>query len=102
MSKVLSGVVLGISMFILSAPASAQSGAEVVEKHCIACHQAGVGGAPKPDDKASWAPRLEQGMDAMLATVKAGKGAMPKMGTCMSCSDAELSSAIETLTSGVK
>jgi cytochrome c5 len=82
--------------------AQAQTAQEIVDKHCSACHQAGLGGAPKLDDKAAWAPRLEKGVDAMLATVKSGKGAMPPKGTCMSCSDDELRSAVELLTSGVR
>ncbi|WP_432698595.1 c-type cytochrome [Marinobacterium sp. YM272] len=102
MMKTLSAGGIGLSMLLISQLGVAQTGAEVVEKHCIACHEAGVGGAPKPDDKAAWAPRLATGMDAMLATVKAGKGAMPKMGTCMSCSDEELSNAISELTAGAR
>ena len=40
----------------------------------------GAAGAPKLGDKAAWAPRLGQGMDAMLASVLNGKGAMPPKG----------------------
>ena len=54
---------------------------------CMACHAAGVAGAPKSFDAASWAPRLKAGMDTLVASVKNGKGAMPPKGLCMDCSD---------------
>ena len=72
-------------------------GQAIYDKHCRGCHIAGVGGAPKPDDAAAWAPRIAKGSDAMLQTVLSGKGAMPPKGTCMSCSDDELKAAIEIL-----
>lgn len=72
-------------------------GQAVYDKHCKGCHVAGVGNAPKPGDKAAWEPRIATGVDAMVATVKAGKGSMPPKGTCMSCDDATLKAAVEVL-----
>ena len=73
--------------------AAAKSGEETVKEVCAACHQAGVANAPKLGNKADWAPRLKQGLDALLQTVLKGKGAMaPRAGT--SLTDQELSSAI--------
>src|SRR5690554_6232865 len=43
----------------------AMSAEEVVAKHCVACHEAGLGGAPKMDDREAWAPRIATGIDAM-------------------------------------
>lgn len=85
---------------LLTLPLSVQamSADEVVQKHCVACHQAGLGGAPKMDDKAAWAPRIATGVDAMTATVLAGKGAMPPKGTCGSCSEDEIRAAVEAMT----
>jgi len=85
---------------LLSLPlyVQAMSADEVVQKHCVACHQAGLGGAPKMDDKAAWAPRIATGVDAMTATVLAGKGAMPPKGTCGSCSEDEIRAAVEAMT----
>ena len=54
---------------------------------CSACHAMGVAGAPKAFDKAAWEPRLGTGMDAMVNSVKNGKGAMPPRGLCMDCTD---------------
>ena len=71
------------------------TGQKIYKQSCQACHANGVANAPKPGDKAAWAPRIATGMDAMLAVAKKGKGAMPPKGTCMGCSDDDLKSAIE-------
>lgn len=63
-----------------SAATGARSGEEVVTGACGACHTAGVAGAPKIGDKAAWAPRLAQGLDALVKSATAGKNAMPPKG----------------------
>jgi cytochrome c5 len=65
---------------------------------CQACHVAGVAGAPKLGDKAAWAPRIAQGIDAMTATVINGKGAMPPKGGS-TASDAELKAVVTYMAS---
>ena len=52
------------------------SGEAVYAAQCVACHAAGVAGAPKFGDVAAWAPRIATGYDAMLNSVLKGKGAM--------------------------
>lgn len=79
--------------------AHAMSADEIVQKHCVACHQVGLGGAPKLDDSAAWAPRIATGVDAMAATVLKGKGAMPPKGTCGTCSADDIKAAVEAMTS---
>ena len=37
----------------------------------------GIAGAPKFGDKAAWAPRIKDGVDALHASALKGKGAMP-------------------------
>jgi len=73
---------------------AAVDGQKIYQKSCQACHIAGVAGAPKLGDKAAWAPRIAKGNDALLSSAKNGLNAMPPMGTCMTCSDEELSAAI--------
>ena len=63
--------------------------------YCIACHGTGAAGAPKAGDHAAWEPRLAVGMDALVESAKKGKNAMPPMGLCNDCSDAELKEIIE-------
>ncbi|MCO4891063.1 c-type cytochrome [Cupriavidus sp. WGtm5] len=62
------------------AAASAEVGKKVYEQVCAACHAAGVAGAPKFGDKAAWAPRLKEGMDAVHNFALKGKGVMPPKG----------------------
>ena len=78
------------------------TGQKIYKQSCQACHANGVANAPKPGDKAAWAPRIATGVDAMLAVAKKGKGAMPPKGTCMGCSDDELKAAIEYMVSQSK
>jgi len=78
------------------------TGQKIYKQSCQACHANGVANAPKPGDKAAWAPRIATGIDAMLATAKKGKGAMPPKGTCMGCSDDDLKAAIEYMVSQSK
>jgi len=82
----------------LLAPAAAmaeRTGEEVYNTKCSVCHAAGIAGAPTVGKADEWAPRAEKGIDALLATAKSGLNAMPPMGTCMDCSDAELKGAIQ-------
>ncbi|HUT40043.1 MAG TPA: c-type cytochrome [Gammaproteobacteria bacterium] len=76
-------------------PMAAADGQKIYQASCQACHVAGVAGAPKLGDKAAWAPRIAKGKDALLSSVKNGLNAMPPKGTCMSCSDEDLRSAME-------
>jgi cytochrome c5 len=54
-----------------------KDGATIYNSVCGACHNSGVAGAPKVDDKGAWAPRVAQGKDALYKSAIAGKGAMP-------------------------
>lgn len=53
----------------------------VVDSVCAACHGAGVANAPKYGDREAWDARVAAGgIDALLASSIAGKGAMPPRG----------------------
>jgi cytochrome c5 len=41
------------------------TGEQVYNQACVACHGAGVAGAPKFGDQAAWAPRIAQGPDTL-------------------------------------
>lgn len=77
--------------------AEPMSGQEVYDRFCFACHATGIAEAPLLQDAEQWAPRLEKGMDELLRTSFAGLGAMPPMGTCMTCSEEEMVNAIRYL-----
>jgi cytochrome c5 len=74
--------------------AAGQSGEQVVKAVCAACHEAGVAGAPKIGDKAAWAPRIKQGMPALVQSALKGKGAMPPKGGSASLSDDDVARAV--------
>ena len=81
-------------------PATAQdmmaerSGEQVVKGQCIKCHEKGVGGAPKIGDRKAWAPRLKQGMDALVASAIRGHGGMPPRGDKADLTDNEIRAAV--------
>src|SRR5258706_11849845 len=53
-----------------------RAGEEIVKTVCAACHQTGVGGAPKIGDKAAWGARVKEGLNRLLATAIKGEKAM--------------------------
>ena len=66
---------------------------------CFVCHDTGAAGAPKRGDKAVWAPRLEQGMEALTNSALKGKNAMPPKGGRMDLPDADIAAAVAYLVS---
>jgi cytochrome c5 len=75
------------------------SGEQIYQRNCMACHATGAAGAPKLGDAAAWAPRIAQGMDAIMANVTNGLNAMPPKGLCMTCSGDELKSVVDYILS---
>jgi len=65
---------------------------------CVACHAAGVAGAPKIGDAEAWGPRIEQGTDALYQRVFNGKGVMPPRGGS-SASDEEIMAVVDYMVS---
>jgi len=83
--------------------AAALSGPQVYNSACLACHTAGVGGAPILGDAASWAPRIAQGMEVLKQHAIEGytgsSGYMPAKGGRTDLSDAEIADAVEYMAS---
>lgn len=80
---------------IVIGPEAATVGKQLYQTVCMACHAAGVAGAPKTGNKADWAPYIAQGLDEMLRISITGKGAMPPRGGAANASDEQLRAAIE-------
>ena len=57
-----------------------KSGEEVYKAQCVACHAAGVAGAPKFGDTGAWAPRIATGFESLWNSALKGKGAMGAQG----------------------
>jgi cytochrome c5 len=59
-------------------------GTAAYETACVACHGAGIAGAPKVGDKAAWGPRIAQGKATLYAHALHGfngkTGVMPAKG----------------------
>lgn len=77
-----------------NAPKVFQTGQQVFETTCTACHTAGVAGAPKMGDQAAWAPLIETGYDELVKAAIHGVGAMPPKGGNAALSDFEVERAV--------
>jgi cytochrome c5 len=99
--KTTATLTIAAALFAAAGIASAD-GKATYDTKCFACHNTGVAGAPKLGDKAAWESRIASGMDAMLAIAIQGKGAMPPKGTCMDCSDDDLTAAIQYMVDAAK
>ncbi|MEN9480426.1 MAG: hypothetical protein RLZZ298_1821 [Pseudomonadota bacterium] len=87
-----------------AAPAAAgpKDGASIYNSVCGACHNTGVAGAPKIDDKAAWAPRVGTGKEALYKSAIGGKNAMPAKGGAADLSDAEIKATVDYMLGKVK
>ena len=79
---------------LVQAQPAARDGEQIVKMQCIKCHGSGVNGAPKIDDRAAWAPRMRQGLQATVASAIRGHGKMPARGGIADLTDAELRAVI--------
>lgn len=74
-------------------------GKRIFDKTCGLCHGAGVGGAPRPGDKANWAPRIAQGTETLhrhaLEGFNGAAGYMPARGGGAAVTDAEVKAGVD-------
>ncbi len=79
------------------AESAGRSGEDVYNNACMACHSAGIAGAPAVGDQLAWAGRISKGMDALYDSGingVAGTG-MIAMGGCVDCSDDDIRAAVD-------
>lgn len=86
--------VAGFAFVDANAPKVFKTGQQVYDTTCTACHAAGVAGAPKLGDTATWAPLLQEGFDTLMKVALEGKGAMPAKGGNPNLSDFEIERAV--------
>jgi len=83
----------------VAAATPARDGQQVYQAGCVACHDAGIAGAPKLGDKGQWAKRIAKGPDALYASavngVQGSAGVMPAKGGNPALSDAEVRAAVD-------
>jgi cytochrome c5 len=71
---------------------------DIYNKYCVACHLAGILGAPKKGNSQDWKKHLANhkgNFNDMWHSAIKGIGAMPPRGNCSNCSDDEIKSTIE-------
>ncbi len=77
---------------------TADAGKTLYESTCIACHGAGIAGAPKFGDKAAWSSIIAQGMPTLYDRAIHGytgkRGMMPPKGGS-TASDADVKAAVD-------
>lgn len=83
------------------AAAGAGAGEALYKQVCVACHAAGVAGAPKFGDKAAWEPRIKTGLETLKTSAVKGKNAMPAKGGS-AASDADVHAAVEYMVNAAK
>ncbi len=91
-----------VPVAVAAVPPEHQNGKRVFDKTCGLCHGAGVGGAPRPGDKANWAPRIAQGMDTLYRHATDGfsgaTGYMPARGGA-AVPDADVKAGVDYMVS---
>lgn len=81
-------------------------GETVYNQACVACHGAGIAGAPKMGDVAAWAARIAQGADMLhthaLQGYQGKAGYMPPKGGRTDLSDQSVLNAVDYIVAGSK
>jgi cytochrome c5 len=76
-----------------------RDGQQVYQTTCVACHDAGIAGAPKVGDKGQWATHIAKGVDTLYASavngVQGSAGVMPARGGNPALSNAEVRAAVD-------
>jgi len=89
-----------------AAGADDNKGKKLYDASCMACHAAGVAGAPKLGDKAAWAARIAQGADTLHTHAIKGfqgkAGMMPPKGGNMGAKDEDVKAAVDYMVSQSK
>lgn len=76
-----------------------RDGQQVYQMACVACHGAGIAGAPKVGDKGQWTRRAAKGVNTLyrsaLKGLQTSAGVMPAKGGNPALSDAEVRAAVD-------
>ena len=84
----------------------AADGKKIYESTCVACHGAGIAGAPKFGDKSAWTARIAEGNNALYTHAIQGfqgkGGVMPPKGGNTTLPDADVKAAVDYMVSAAK
>ena len=84
----------GTAMDKTEIQADSSIGKGIYERVCASCHNAGLAGAIKLNDKVAWKKHIHHGIDHMVESVIRGKGAMPARGGHPHLTDEEIEAAV--------
>jgi cytochrome c5 len=74
-------------------------GEKIYTATCLACHGAGVLGAPKFADKAAWQPRMAKGTEVLHTNALNGFNMMPAKGGNAALKDDDVKAAVDFILS---
>jgi cytochrome c5 len=81
-------------------------GKKIYDTTCVACHGAGIAGAPKFGDKSAWAARIAEGNNTLYTHAIQGfqgkSGIMPPKGGNTTLPDADVKAAVDYMVSAAK
>jgi len=84
---------------VAAAAPSEVNGKQIYQSTCVACHGAGIAGAPRLGDTGLWAKRIAKGLDTLYASaingVQGNAGVMPAKGGNLALSNAEVKAAVD-------
>lgn len=96
----------GLNLIATANAAGEDKGKAVYDSTCVACHGAGVAGAPKFGDKAAWKDRIAKGNatlhDHAIKGFQGKSGFMPPKGGNASLPDADVKAAVDYMVSKAK
>ena len=99
-------VAMAIPAAAVAGATTAAGGEGVYKNACVACHGAGIAGAPKAGDKVAWAARIAQGKptlyDHAINGYQGKAGVMPAKGGNAALADADVKSAVDYMVSLAK
>ena len=86
-----------VSLFLLSTTSlwAEEEGRAVYHEYCHICHGTGMPDVPQFGDVKHWQVRVGKGMEALYNAALYGVNAMPPMGLCDECSEAQIKSAVD-------
>ena len=86
--------------------ADAGKGKATYDAVCFVCHTPGAAGAPKFGDKATWAPRIEKGLEVLYGNSINGfmgsAGMMPPKGGRPDIADVDIKAAVDYMVEAAK
>jgi cytochrome c5 len=86
---------LSAAITATAAPPDAAKIEKTYTTTCMACHGAGVLGAPKFGDKAAWKPRIAKGKPALYTSAINGIKMMPPRGGNPSLKDDDIKALVD-------